>query len=198
MHLAQYKPIVLASGSPRRKDYLNKYNLNFEIITGNIDESVRPGELPEYFARRMALEKANAVLPKCTSDAVVIAADTIVVFENEILGKPASPADVLPMLKKLNGKTHNVITAYQIVDKDTGEEISRSAFTEVRFNHLSNHLLQAYSESEEPLDKAGAYSIQGLGTVLVESINGSYNNVVGLPVEMLLQDLIDLKVISAK
>ncbi len=198
MHLVQYKHIVLASGSPRRKDYLEKYNLNFEIIIGNIDESVIPGEEPESFARRMALEKANAVIPECTADAVVIAADTIVVFQGEILGKPASQGDVLPMLKKLNGNTHEVITSYQVVDKSTNEEINRSVSTEVRFNQLSDELLSAYSQSREPLDKAGAYSIQGLGTILVESIKGSYNNVVGLPIEVLLRDLVAMQVIDTK
>ncbi len=198
MNLVQYKHIVLASGSPRRKDYLDKYNLNFEVIKGDIDETVMRGEGPESYARRMALEKANEVIPECTADAVVIAADTIVVFESEILGKPPSPEDVLPMLKKLNGKSHEVITSYQIVDKGTNEEVNRSVFTKVRFNRLSDHILKAYSRSREPLDKAGAYSIQGLGTILVESIEGSYNNVVGLPIEILLQDLIAMQVIDTK
>lgn len=198
MHLVQYKHIVLASGSPRRKDYLDKYNLKFDIIIGDIDESVLPGEMPEDFARRMALEKANAVIPKCTSDSVVIAADTIVVFQDEILGKPASPDGVLPMLDKLNGNTHEVITSYQVVDKGTNEEVNRSVSTKVTFNQLSEQVLLAYSQSQEPLDKAGAYSIQGLGTILVESIKGSYNNVVGLPIEVLLQDLIAMQVIDTK
>ncbi len=196
MHFDQHKTIVLASGSPRRKDYLEKYNLQFQIVTGDVDEAVIPGEQPSAFASRMAKEKAAAVVQKCGENAVIIAADTIVVFEDKILGKPNSMNGVLPMLKQLNGKVHQVITAYQVIDKAEKQEVNRSVTTEVCFNKLSDQLLKSYAQSEEPLDKAGAYSIQGLGTVLVHSIKGSYNNVVGLPIEVLLQDLIDFGVIS--
>lgn len=196
MNVKQIKPIVLASGSPRRRSYLERYGLKFEVKKADIDESTLPNEVPIDFAVRMASEKAQAVLETCENTTAVIAADTIVVLEKEVLGKPGKREEILPMLKKLNGKMHQVITAYQIVDKSTNQTINRSALTEVQFNQLDNELLASYAKSEEPIDKAGSYSIQGLGTLLVKSINGSYNNVVGLPIEMVLQDLIDLKVIE--
>lgn len=165
-------------------------------MTSDVDESVRQAEHPEDYARRMANEKAAAVVSKSPSDAVIIAADTLVLFNNTIMGKPDHRQEILPMLKMLNGKTHQVISAYQIRDMEDHRVLERTVKTDVSFYHVSEEILKAYAASEEPLDKAGAYSIQGLGTVLVKSIDGSYNNVVGLPIELLLQDLIAMEVIS--
>ncbi len=196
MRFKQTKKIILASGSPRRKAYLERYQFDFEIRKAGIDESSKPGEEPLEFASRMAEEKAGSVSCQELNGSVIIAADTIVVYEGEILGKPNDRNGVLPMLKKLNGKTHEVITAYVILDPADSTKIRHYVRTEVTFKTLPDELLQAYAASEEPLDKAGAYSIQGNGTFLVESIKGSYNNVVGLPIEVVLQDLIKLKAIS--
>ncbi len=165
-------------------------------MTSSIDETVREGEEPVTYARRLAKEKGLAVAEKLKDDEIVIAADTIVLIGNQILGKPENSHTVLTMLHKLNGKSHLVITAYFIYDCNNGQEILQDVTTKVMFKNVSNNLLTAYAESEEPLDKAGAYSIQGIGTFLVDSIEGSYNNVVGLPIESLLQNLLDNKFLS--
>ena len=189
MKFDQLRPVILASGSPRRKNYLKRYGFQFKIITADIDERVLEGEKPEVYANRLSIEKAQAVRNKCSSDQIIIAADTIVVQQDKILGKPSSQDEVLPALKFLNGKKHQVITAYAILDNRSGEMIQKSISTEVEFFEVPEMQLKKYAESSEPLDKAGSYSIQGVGTFLVKSIKGSYNNVVGLPVEYLIQDL---------
>ena len=196
MRFIQSRKIILASGSPRRKAYLERYGLRFDVAKAEIEESALPGEQPLAFSQRMAEEKADFVIRKYEREGVIIAADTIVVFNGEILGKPASRDNVLPMLKLLNGQTHEVITSYVVSDSLDSRKIRHSVKTDVEFNKLDDSQLHAYAESNEPLDKAGAYSIQGIGTFLVKAINGSYNNVVGLPIEVLLQDLISLRVIS--
>lgn len=193
--LLQTKGIVLASSSPRRKAMLERYNLKFRIQTGNVEEKAKHLEQPEVFVVRTAKEKAESVFPSCQSEEIVISADTIVVFKNKILGKPRSPADSFSMLNRLNGNTHQVITSYVIYDCESKAVIQRSTKTEVSFFEYPDKVLKKYAESDEPADKAGAYSIQGIGTFLVKSIVGSYNNVVGLPIEILLNDLIDQKYI---
>jgi len=189
----QSRQIILASGSPRRRQYLERYKLQFDIRKGDVDESINNDKNPDKYAERMAREKGMVVAETLTNNEIVISADTIVVLDNQIIGKPKDKDDVLPMLKKLNGNSHQVITAYFIYDCLSGQEISRTVITRVEFNQVADEQLQAYADLEEPLDKAGAYSIQGIGTFLVKSIEGSYNNVVGLPIEVLLQDLIDNK-----
>ena len=191
MMFRQSRKFVLASGSPRRRQYFERYKLQFSILTSDIDESVREGEDPAVFARRLAREKGLSVAEHLENDEIVIAADTIVVVNNRILGKPESQKAVLPMLLQLNGNSHQVITAYFIFDCQSRLEILRHATSKVIFNKVSEELLAAYAALEEPLDKAGAYSIQGVGTFLVQSIEGSYNNIVGLPIESLIQDLLD-------
>ncbi|MBU2647236.1 septum formation protein Maf [bacterium] len=192
----QNRKFVLASGSPRRKEYLERYHLDFHILTGDIDETVLKGEKPVVYARRLAREKGLTVAERLFDNEIVIAADTIVVLNDLIIGKPATKADVLPMLQRLNGKCHQVITAYFIFDCQYRKEILRDVTSKVVFNKLATEQLAAYAELEEPLDKAGAYSIQGIGTFLVESIEGSYNNVVGLPIEVLIQDLLDNRMLK--
>ncbi len=194
----QKKEIVLASKSPRRKGYLERYGLRFRILTGEVDETPRTDEQPVDFVGRMAGEKAGVVVGRCSEDEIVIAADTIVVFEGEILGKPGSSKAVFPMLNRLNGNTHEVVTSYVIRNCANQKTIQKTAVSQVRFNRLSEGTIRAYASTSEPLDKAGAYSIQGVGTLLVRSIEGSYNNVVGLPIEMLLQNLLEHKFIEVR
>lgn len=184
----QERPILLASGSPRRKDYLARYGLDFSIQTASIDETPLAGEDPLAYVRRMVAAKAEPFGEQAAKGQLVITADTLVLLHGEILGKPEGPEGVLPMLKRLNGEAHQVITGYGLA---LGERrLVREVASRVIFRKSPPELLAAYAKSEEPLDKAGAYSIQGLGTCLVESIEGSYNNVVGLPIEELLADLI--------
>ena len=186
---SQQVPILLGSGSPRRKEYLSRYGLEFEVRSADIDESVWPGEDPWDYVRRMVAAKAEPFLPVARSGTLVVVADTLVLLENQILGKPEGPAGVLPMLRRLNGKSHQVITGYGLYLKD--RHLIKEVISRVTFKKSPLDLLAAYAKTTEPLDKAGAYSIQGLGTCLVESIEGSYNNVVGLPIEELLADLVD-------
>lgn len=192
MDFIQKRSIVLASGSPRRKAYLERYSLDFRILTGSVDETPHLNEKPVSFAKRMANEKADVILNNCNADEIVIAADTIVVFKGKIVGKPHSRKDVFPMLEMLNDEQHEVITSYIIHDCQDHSRTQNEVTTEVIFRKIPVEILKSYANSEEPQDKAGSYSIQGIGTFLVSSINGSYNNVVGLPIELLIKNLIDL------
>ena len=196
MQITQNRSIVLSSGSPRRKEYLERYKLDFKIVKGDIDETRNANESPLLFSQRMAREKALEVQKSVEGDSVIIAADTIVVFNGEVLGKPDSQDHAFEMLKSLNGNLHEVITSYFVLDCQDRKQVEKSVKTSVKFKNLNNTILENYACSPEPHDKAGAYSIQGIGTILVEFIEGSYNNVVGLPVEELFQDLISLNVIS--
>jgi len=191
----QLVPILLASGSPRRQEYLARFGLEFEVDTADIDESVRSGESPMDYVRRMVLEKAEPFL-EYSDRIALITADTLVLLNGEIIGKPKSQAEVLPMLELLNGRTHEVITGYGVFLGD--QEVLREVTSKVHFRDNPLGMLESYALDPEPLDKAGSYSIQGLGTFLVEGIEGSFNNVVGLPIEELLEDLLRLNVIRSK
>jgi len=191
MMFIQKKKIILASNSPRRKDYLSRYKLDFKVKTGHLIEEPWQNESPSDFAERMALEKNQAVHKIAKNDEIIISADTIVVFENKIIGKPLNFENKMEMLSKLNGQTHEVITAYVVFDVDNNEYLKNKSISKVSFNKVSNKFLNSYALSDESNDKAGSYSIQGVGTFLVKSIEGSYNNVVGLPIEILLNDLIN-------
>jgi len=196
MRLRQQRFIRLASTSPRRKAYLERFQLDFSVLNGRIDETAYADESPEEYVERMAREKAWAVRRHCEGDDVVLSADTIVVLDGEIMGKPESTAAVLPMLRRLNGRRHQVLTSYLVLDCRNDRQWQRRVTTQVTFMPSDERLLHAYAATSEPLDKAGAYSIQGIGTVLVQSIEGSYNNVVGLPIEQLIPDLITLGILS--
>lgn len=196
MKFSQTKTIILASGSPRRKEYLDRYQLKYRIIKPEIDETPVNGEAPLTYAKRMAKEKLESISGDIDSNEIALSADTIVVYDNKILGKPVSIEDAYLMLTQLNGKEHSVITAYALLLKAQNSLTVESVCTKVTFNELPEALLRNYAESEEPLDKAGSYSIQGDGTFLVKTIEGSYNNVVGLPVELLIQDFIKFKIIT--
>jgi len=189
-------PILLASGSPRRREYLERFGLQFDVASTDIDESVRASEEPIAYVRRMVEEKAQAFLSDATQDTVVLTADTLVLIDGQILGKPEGQTKVLPMLEQLNGKMHQVITGYGVFFE--GKKHLREVVSQVWFRQNPKDLLAAYAKTDEPLDKAGSYSIQGLGTLLVEKIDGSYNNVVGLPVEELLADLVNMHLLTPK
>ena len=170
--------IVLASKSPRRKALLALLVPVFDCLPSDIDESVREDELPAQYVARVALEKALA----CNvTDAVVIAADTSVVIDNEILTKPLNRADARRMLKRLSGRSHYVLTAVTI--RQNTDLLSRLVSTAVTFDLLSDELIEAYLNTDEPWDKAGAYAIQGYAGSFVAKIDGSYSAVVGLPLQ---------------
>ncbi len=173
------KKIVLASASPRRRELLTTAGIEFEVLVSDADETIPEGTLPVDAAMLTAEKKALAVAEKC-SDAVVIGADTIVVLDGKILGKPTDEEDARAMLRFLSGREHEVVTGVCLTD---GEIIKKFAqVSKVRFYELTDEEITAYVATKEPMDKAGAYGIQGKGCVLVEGIEGDYFNIVGLPV----------------
>lgn len=183
---------VLASGSPRRKELLSEIIPSFDIVVSEADEESVPKTLPpELYVEELALLKATAsskVLDKKRSS-IVIGADTVVTLDGKILGKPSDEADAFNMLKQLSGRKHEVYTGYCVMRLEDGFTLSKAEKTEVFFKELDDERIRAYVESGEPMDKAGAYGIQGLGKVLINKINGDYNNVVGLPVSALFDVL---------
>ncbi len=189
------EPVILASGSPRRRQLLAGLGLTFKVIPAAVDETPCNRERPADFARRMAVAKAVAVAGTNPSSWVV-GADTIVVLPGAtILGKPRSREDALLMLKQLRGNTHQVMTGLCLCCVNKGIKASLVETTAVTFTgEAGDEILQAYIRTGEPLDKAGAYGIQGIGSFLVRKINGSCSNVVGLPLQPLLSLLIDNKV----
>ena len=180
--------IVLASASPRRRELLEKIGLEFEVDPGNHAEQLQPTSDPHVLAREISLKKASVVAGKHT-DALIIAADTFIVFGDTILGKPENKTESRKMLTTLNGKTHVVITGYSILDTKSGKTVSGSAETIVHMKELSPREIDAYVKSQEPIGKAGAYAIQGIGAVIIDRIEGDYFNVVGLPLASLTESL---------
>lgn len=185
------KRLVLASGSPRRAELLAQVRIEFDVRIPDVDETARPGEPAEHYVARMARSKADAVAVEDGggADRVVLAADTVVVLDGQILGKPADEAEAVAMLCALGGREHEVLTAIAITDgnRRTGELVR----TRVRFVPMDESLARAYWNTGEGADKAGSYGIQGIGGILAESITGSYSAVVGLPLsetERLLGD----------
>jgi septum formation protein len=175
--------VVLASASPRRRDLLNLIGIAHEVRPANIDETMRPREAPRRYAERLAREKASAIATR-DPDLITIGADTVVVIDRKVLGKPADAADAARMLRMLSGREHTVITAVAVA---RGRKL-RSAIEEVRvkFRRLRDDEIEAYIAMGEPMDKAGAYGIQGYGATIVERIEGDYFAVMGLPLVRLV------------
>lgn len=172
---------ILASSSPRRIEILKTLNMKFDVIPSNYEEVIvqkSPYELVCEFARA----KASDVASTAPSNSIIIAADTIVFKDDEILGKPKSKYDAYRMLKKLSGSKHSVLTGICIIDTNSDEILVDYEETVVYFKELEDYEINSYIDTNEPLDKAGAYGIQGLGSVFVKKIDGCYFNVVGLPV----------------
>lgn len=183
--------LILASKSPRRSYLLDQAGLTFTVIPSSFDENSVSPSTPETYVKTLAEAKA-ADVSKAYPESWVIGADTIVVIDGKILGKPDSKEQARTMLKRLSGKTHQVFTGYCICCRDRERSFSDSVKTDVLFKNLADNEIEWYINTSEPFDKAGAYAIQGLGTFIVKSIKGSYTNVVGLPVceviELLIQE----------
>jgi septum formation protein len=182
------KTIILASASPRRKELLEKTGLKFEVEPSNYQENISPELEPHELAKSLSLEKARLVA-RNHQNTLVIAADTFIVFEGKILGKPPRETEAKKMLETLSGRPHSVITGFTIIDTENNKALSKSVETKVYIRKLSSKEIEAYVKSKEPLDKAGAYAIQGLGSVIVEKIEGDYFNVIGLPLSVLAESL---------
>ncbi len=178
------RKIILASSSPRRKDILRNAGLKFKTANSNYEEDLSLKLEPHKLAKFLSKEKASAVAHKY-KDAVIISADTFILFKSNILGKPHTKARAKKMLEMLNNKTHSVITGFTVLDTASGKRTSKSVETKVTFKKLSAKEIDAYVRTGEPLDKAGAYGIQGLGALLVRKIDGDYLNVIGLPLTSL-------------
>ncbi len=177
------KPLfVLASKSPRRKLLLKNIGLQAEIIPANVDESILSTLPPEKMVTELALLKASDVARSFRGDTYVIAADTVVVLDGKVFGKPHDISDAKAMLTKLSGNTHSVYTGYCVVCCKDGSAAAKYERTDVTFRTLSEDEIDAYIKTREPMDKAGAYGIQEKGSMFVEKISGDYFNVVGLPV----------------
>jgi septum formation protein len=183
--------VVLASGSPRRRELLELVGIEHEVRPSNIDETIHSGETPRGHAERLAREKASAVAD-ANATTITIAADTIVVVDGEVLGKPTDARVAARMLRMLSGREHTVFTAVAV---SRGGEL-RSSVEEVvvRFRHLDDAEIESYIATGEPMDKAGAYGIQGFGATIVERVEGDYFAVMGLPLVRLVALLEDVGV----
>ncbi|MFU8789935.1 MAG: Maf family protein [Methylobacter sp.] len=170
--------IILASASPRRRELLDQIQIAYRVHPVDIDETPQPDEAPLAYVQRLAAEKSAAAVAQLGDTLPVLAADTAVVLDNLIMGKPKDRDDALAMLRLLSGKMHRVYSAISLRGREHGEAVS---ITEVTFRPLTEDEMAAYWHSGEPADKAGSYAIQGLGGVFVASINGSFSGVVGLP-----------------
>lgn len=177
--------IVLASQSPRRSEILRQAGIAFVARPANVDETARRGESPEDYVKRVACDKALA--SRAAPGEIVLGADTVVVIDGEILGKPAHSGDAVRMLGLLAGREHQVLTG--ICLRRGAEMVIDCAITRVWFKPLTREEIADYVSTGEPLDKAGAYAIQGLASKFIERIEGSYTNVVGLPIELVQQVL---------
>lgn len=174
--------LILASGSPRRREYFERMGYAFEVVRPGTEERVRGGERARDYVERNAAEKAEEVARRVGPGAVVVSADTVVVRGEEILEKPKDAADARRMLRELSGATHQVMTGLCIREGgDGGKEERTVVVTDVEFKELGDEEIEAYIASGEPMDKAGAYAIQGLAAYMIRAIRGSYTNVVGLP-----------------
>jgi septum formation protein len=186
--MSEQRTIILASASPRRKELLSLIGLKFKIDVSDYEEDLGLKLKPHELAKYISLEKARAVAQKY-KDALIIAADTFIVFRNYLLGKPHTDSEALRMLILLNGRVHSVVTGYTVLDTRTGKKSSCSAETKVWFRKMTIDELRAYVKTGEPLDKAGAYAIQGIGSLIIKKIEGDYFNVIGLPVASLAETL---------
>ncbi|MBI4086793.1 septum formation inhibitor Maf [Candidatus Kaiserbacteria bacterium] len=186
------RKIVLASTSARRKELLERVGLVFEVVGSDYEEDMTLVLSPAELAKYLSQGKAEAVAQKYP-DAIVIAADTFICYEGKILGKPYTPEKARETLHTLSGKAHSVITGFTIVETKTGESISEAVETKVYFRDLSDQEIDDYIATGEPLERAGAYAIQGIGKDLVDHVEGDYDNVVGLPVAAVLHALKDFE-----
>ncbi|HSO18737.1 MAG TPA: Maf family protein [Desulfosarcina sp.] len=187
--------LILASQSPRRRYLLEQAGLTVAVIPSTVDESTVRLTDPADYVKQLAKAKADQVAQK-HPDRWVLGADTIVVIGSAILGKPADSQEARQMLEHLSGQVHCVYTGYAIVCKDQATVVCDAVRTDVQFKHLRANEIEWYIRTGEPFDKAGAYAIQGMGTFLVRKINGSYTNVVGLPVCEVIETLLSLGVVS--
>lgn len=189
--------LILASASPRRQQFLRELGIDFSIEVAEIDESCNSGEKPERVVTRLAYEKAACIASQFPN-VYVLAADTVVVIDDEILGKPKNSKDAEAMLKRLSGRWHEVWSAFSIQKSSDSLYVQQAVRTRVLFRGISDDLCRAYVLTGEPLDKAGSYGLQGRGGFLVEEIKGSYSNVIGLPLAQVIDIMLQYGIIAPR
>ena len=172
---------ILASNSPRRQEIFRKLNIEFEVITADIEEIIDNNIPPYRLACDLAYQKASNIITHIQGDGIIIAADTIV-YNNGVFGKPHNHQAAYEMIKSLSGKTHEVITGLAIIDTNTNKEVKEYEITKVHFRKIEDEEIYKYIATGEPMDKAGGYGIQGKASLFIRKIDGDYYNVVGLPV----------------
>lgn len=187
-------PLILASASPRRKELLEQVRIPFKVIVGDIDENGETGD-PHEICARLAEKKALSIYNPSTKN-WTLGADTIVVKDSIIMGKPENTEDAANMLMRLSDGDHEVITGYSIINPDGGVALTAHVTTTVTFKRLTPEEIDAYIKTHEPFGKAGAYAIQEIGAFMTTGINGSYSNVVGLPLFEVIDSLVRVKAIE--
>lgn len=177
---------ILASGSPRRKELLSRMGVDFDVLVSDVDEEKVAKDIPvRLYVQELALLKAGASMKNAPKDAIIIAADTVVTLFGKVLGKPRDEDDARRMLLSLSAREHEVYTGVCVMRGRDGKTTCESVCTKVKFKPLTEDKINAYISTGEPMDKAGAYGIQGKGSMLIEGIEGDYFNVVGLPIARL-------------
>ena len=189
--MSNHGTIILASASPRRTELMSLAGIEFSVVPADICEDVLPGEIPAAHVMRLSREKADAVAA-VTNGRFFVGADTVVVLDDRIMGKPADEGEAFRMLSALSGRTHDVITGFTVFDKVSSIHVSRNVRTEVIFKEITESEIRAYIATGCPMDKAGAYAVQGGAAHFVRAIGGSYTNVVGLPMTELYETLCQL------
>ncbi|MDA8430297.1 MAG: Maf family nucleotide pyrophosphatase [Geobacteraceae bacterium] len=194
--MSNHGTIILASASPRRTELMSLAGIEFSVVPADICEAVLPDEIPAAHVMRLSREKADAVAA-ATNGRFFVGADTVVVLDDRIMGKPADEDEAFRMLSALSGRTHDVITGFTVFDKVSSIHVSRNVRTEVIFKEISEAEIRAYIATGCPMDKAGAYAVQGGAAHFVRAISGSYTNVVGLPMTELYETLCQLGALDA-
>lgn len=191
MSITTTKFVILASSSPRRQELIRSLSLPYRIEVSDVDETTAPGQTPEQIVEELSERKARAIYERYKSqpleggDGVIVGSDTIVVLDGEVLGKPRDEEDAFRMLKRLQGRQHEVFSGVACIGLADGRTSVSHERTVVRMKQLSDERIRRYIATREPMDKAGSYAIQGIGATIVERIEGDYFNVVGLPMSLL-------------
>jgi septum formation protein len=187
--------LVLASASPRRRKLLEEAGFDFDVHVPRIREVLLARESPDFMAQRLAREKAQSIAASYDSDSCVLGADTAVVLDSSLLGKPRDGMEAVEMLTRLSGRTHSVLTGYALVVPGSDRIVAGVVESRVRMRSISNDEAHSYVATGEPLDKAGSYALQGIGAKFVEALEGSRSNVIGLPLEAVVPRLESLGVV---
>ncbi len=184
------KKVILASSSPRRKELFEKTGIPFVVEASDYEEDNSLKLKPLELAKTLSAGKAKAVSERHKEeDTIIIGADTFIVLDDKVLGKPHTPEKAKEMIKKMNGRAFSVITGFTVIDVKSGKEVSKAVESRVCFRRLTEKEIENYVHTGEPLDKAGAYAIQEMGSVLTGEIQGDYTNIVGLPIPALIEEL---------